>query len=332
MEVKIIEDKATWDELIASRKNSQFLQSWGWGVFQQMLGRDVLRFRVFEKNEAIASVQIILHSLPAGNSYWYIPRGPVIHKADCDQKKLLSSLDNFLHDKHGDTMFIRIDPIDELQVEGERIKTTQPADEIAVKTFFPENVLLEAMREKTRYNIRLAERKGVSVKRIEDIDYAMRAFSKVWELLQLTAKRQGIHTHAKEYYETMLQTLLQNNQAQLFVAEYDKKIISAHITISFGDTLYYAHGASNNAQRNLMAPHLLHWVAIKYAKEIGLNYYNFGGVSPLGEENHKWQSLTHFKTGFGNDETLVRYKYPSAIDLIQRPLWYKVYKLVKKFF
>lgn len=332
MDIKIIDDKKTWDDLIVSRKNSQFLQSWSWGVFQQMLGRDVVRLRAFEGENPLASLQVILHPLPAANSYWYVPRGPIFHAEKVDHKELFTKLEKVLHDHHGDTMFIRVDALDSIDVSGVSLPTTQPANELAVQLFLGEDKLLESMREKTRYNIRLAERKHVTAKRIDDVDYALRAFPKVWELLQITAKRQGIHTHAKEYYETMLKTLLSNDEAQLFVAEYDNKIIAAHITIGYGDTLYYAHGASNNAQRNLMAPHLLHWTAMKFGKESGYNYYNLGGISPDGVENHKWQSLTHFKTGFGNNETLVKYHYPEAVDLIQRAVWYKVYMTVKKIF
>lgn len=330
MDLQIIDDKETWDSLLKSRKNSQFLQSWNWGVFQQMLGRDVLRIRVTRNKKPVASVQAILHSLPANNYYWYIPRGPVFH-SDIKNKEVVKTFIKALLENHDDAMFLRIDPFENFDLEGNKITTTQPADELAIKIFLGENELLDAMREKHRYNIRLAEKKGVTTRRIDDADYAIRAFPKVWNLLQLTAKRQGIHTHAQNYYETMLQTLLAAGEANLFLAEVDNKIISAHITIGYGDTLYYAHGASDNTHRNLMAPHLLHWKAMQYGKEQGFNYYNLGGVSPLGEENHKWQSLTHFKTGFGNDETLVRYKYPSAIDLIQRPLWYKVYSVAQKF-
>jgi lipid II:glycine glycyltransferase (peptidoglycan interpeptide bridge formation enzyme) len=331
MDLKIIDDKAVWDEMIIQRKNSQFLQSWAWGVFQQMLGRDVVRIRAFEGDKPILSVQVILHSLPANNSYWYIPRGPVLHNDKIDQQQFFLKLKNVLRDHNSDTMFIKVDPLDKLEVSGETVSTTQPANELAVKLFLGEDKLLESMREKTRYNIRLSERKGVTVKRIDESDYALRAFPKIWELLQITAKRQGINTHARDYYETMLKTLLVNNGTQLFIAECENKIIAAHIAIGFGDSLYYVHGASNNAQRNLMAPHLLHWKAMQYGKEQGFNYYNFGGVSPLNVDNHKWQSLTHFKTGFGNDETLIRYNYPDAVDLVQRKVWYKVYRLVKSF-
>lgn len=330
MELRIIDNKVEWDAPLLTRKHSQFLQSWDWGVFQQMIGRDVIRMRAFEGDVPLVSMQAMLHPLPLGHSYWYVPRGPHLHQAGFVPESFFINALQMLHDQHGETMFVRIEPLTKGAVTGVTIPTVQPAHELAIKLYLGEQELLDAMREKTRYNIRLAARKGVTVRRIEQAEYALRAFPKVWTLLQSTAKRQGIHTHAKEYYEVMLQTLLPTGQAQLFVAEYEKRIIAAHVTIGFGDSLYYAHGASSGPERQLMAPHLLHWTAMQYGKEKGFNYYNFGGVSPLGSENHRWQSLTHFKQGFGNLDTIERVSYPRAVDLVQRPVWYWVYNNIKR--
>lgn len=330
MELRIIDNKVEWDEPLLIRKHSQFLQSWDWGVFQQMIGRDVVRMRAYDGEIPVVSMQAILHSLPLGQAYWYVPRGPYLHQTGVVSEWFLGSALQTLHDQYGETMFVRIEPLMKGMVSGVSIPTVQPAHELAIKLYLGEQELLDAMREKTRYNVRLATRKGVTVRRIEQVEYALRAFPKVWTLLQSTAKRQGIHTHAKEYYEVMLQTLLPTGQAQLFVAEYEKRIIAAHITIGFGDTLYYAHGASSSAERQLMAPHLLHWTAMQYGKERSFNYYNFGGVSPLGSENHKWQSLTHFKQGFGDVETIERINYPKAVDIVQHPKWYWVYNQIKR--
>lgn len=236
--------------------------------------------------------------------------------------------------------------------------SVQPMDELAVFATSDEDDLLAAMHEKTRYNIRLAAKHGVRARLIEQPEYARRVFPFFWELMQETARRQKIHTHSKEYYERMVDLLVPKGVLKLMVAEYDNKIIAAHLLSVFGDTVYYLHGGSSYADRQLMVPYLLHWEGIRLAKRLEKNYYNFGGISPPspvltdvpvnnernvysakswlsrvgfgGQGRHKghpWQNLTRFKEGFMKvGETGERVHYIGTLDLVFQPMWYRIYK------
>ncbi|MDP2934721.1 MAG: peptidoglycan bridge formation glycyltransferase FemA/FemB family protein, partial [bacterium] len=174
--------------------------------------------------------------------------------------------------------------------------------------------LLEKMHPKTRYNIQLAQRKGVkfqaSIPRIQN-------FKDFWRLMEETTKRDGFHSHPKEYYRKLLEI----PGVELFVAEHDGKIIAANIVVFYDKQAIYLHGASNYEQRNLMAAPLLQWEQIKEAKKRGCVEYDFWGV-----DEQKWPGVTRFKKSFNGKEI----EYPGAYDLIFQPMWYEVYKIARK--
>ena len=145
------------------------------------------------------------------------------------------------------------------------------------------------MKPKGRYNIKLAEKKGVVVKESEDV-------SSFYELLLDTSSRDGFFINTKNYYESMLNTL---SQAKLLCAYYDEKLIGAGIfTFTKNQGLYY-YGASSNEYRNLMATYLLQWRAIQMAKEKNCRFYDFLGISAPDAKNDRLEGVTEFKLKFG---------------------------------
>jgi lipid II:glycine glycyltransferase (peptidoglycan interpeptide bridge formation enzyme) len=194
-----------------------------------------------------------------------------------------------------------------------------------------EEDILTVMHSKTRYNIRLAEKKGVEIKLEKNVDI-------FWKLNSETIKRDRFKSHAKEYYEEML-TL--DNVYQL-IAYHEGEPIAANILIYFGDTLTYLHGTSASKKRNLMAPYLLQWEGIKLAKKLDCNFYDFWGVAPKAENtekiqtscfhnfcwpiNHALSGVTRFKAGFGGQYV----EYSQAFDIITKPWKYKIYILIRK--
>jgi len=176
------------------------------------------------------------------------------------------------------------------------------------------------MHQKTRYNIRLAEKKGVIVKKINNNKKAIDVF---WKLIEKTSQRDGFTPHSKKYYAQMLE--LEN--FNLWTAEYQNNILVANIVVNFGDTITYLHGASSNKDRNVMAPHLLQWEQIKWAKERGFKIYDFWGIAKEDSQNDKWLGFTRFKKGFGGQEK----RLPGTFDLVYNQKIYRVYNFFKKF-
>lgn len=309
---------------------ASFLQSWQWGKFQQSVGRKVARLSWQDK----IAVQAIKMNLPLSKHYWYIPRGPLVVSDTPEYRQAMEDLFDFF--KNNGSLFVRADPVlpspfqGEGQGEGLRgvnIKlapATQPrCARIINIAQLSEEELLQRMHPKTRYNIRLAEKKAVAVG-TGNIDDFLR-------LNRKTAHRQKIKTHPENYYRKMAEILGQDSEFRLRIwqASIGNKILASALVIHYLQTAYYVHGASTDENKNLMAPYLLHWQIMLDAKAKGFRYYDLGGVNPAAPEDidykPSWGGITRFKAGFGGET----HCYPQSFDLIQNRYWYSVYRILK---
>lgn len=196
------------------------------------------------------------------------------------------------------------------------IKTidVQPSQTLILDLTKSEEEILQAMHQKTRYNIRLAEKKGVKV-----AEAKAGRFEEFWQLLVSTGDRDEFNLHGRSYYQAMLK--MENSFVKLLFAEYQGKPLAGNLVVFFGDTATYIHGGSANENREAMAPYVMQWQTIKLAKQLGYKYYDFHGIDEV-----KWPGVTRFKTGFGGEAV----KYPGTFDLIFDSDWYNIYKMIRK--
>jgi len=280
-----------------------FLQSTAWLDFQKSLGRKVWQ---------IDRINVIKHNLPFGKSYLYSPR--------CEGKFLSESFFKKIKEiaKEENSIFFKIEHLRPVYRQGRQAQSRpfrkstniQPQKTLILDITKSEKELLSQMHSKTRYNIRLAGRKGVLVKKDKS------KFEDFWRLIQQTTKRDGFRPHPKEYYKKMLEI----PEVKLFTAIYKNKIIATNIVVFYKKTAIYLHGASDYKYRNLMAPHLLQWQQILEAGKRGCAEYDFWGIN-----EKKWPGVTRFKKGFSGKEI----EYPGAFDLVFQPIWYWIYQLAK---
>jgi len=288
-----------------------FLQSSAWTDFQKSLGR---------KTWQMDSALIIKNDLLFGKSYLYSPRlRPDAHRDFGGQARFedwINRVKKIAKDEKA--IFLKLEFEDSadkkiLKKFGFRkSQNIQPQKTLILDITKPEEELLKQMHSKTRYNIRLAKKKNIEIKKDKN------KFEEFWRLLQQTTKRDGFRPHPKEYYRKMLEV----SRVELFVAEYQGKVIAANIVVFYRKTAIYLHGASDYKYRNLMTPHLLQWKQIKEAKKQGCSEYDFWGIN-----EKKWPGVTRFKKGFNGKEVI----YPGAYDLVFQPIWYKIYQLARKF-
>jgi len=306
-----------------------FLQSYEWGGFQKSLGREV-----FYLKDASFQALIIKYQMPLGKNYLYCPHGPVL-AADIKICGFLEQLGDLA--KKEKSVFLRVEPCvncvkeDLSQLCFTKSKNIQPHKTLVLDLNLNEEESLAWMHEKTRYNIRLAERRGVTVK---IAGYNDDDFNDFWRLLNQTGKRQKIRLFGKEYYRKQLMignspphsSLLQGEEWGdfeniLFIAEYQRKSIAANMINVFGNRATYLHGGSDNERRNLMAPHLLQWEQIKYAKNAGCKIYDFWGC-----DDERWPGVSRFKKGFGGRQV----EWCGTHDYIFNKWWHKIYKAGRK--
>ncbi|MBU1290003.1 aminoacyltransferase [Patescibacteria group bacterium] len=305
--------KEEWNRFII-KNGGGFLQSYQWGEFQKAFGRKIWRVEIGNDLKAL----VIKHRLPLRRNYLYCPRGPVIQR----------TINLFLEKvreigKREGSIFLKTEPFFNSKILGNDFikseKEIQPSRTIILDISKSEEDLLEQMSQKTRYNIRLSQRKGVIIKEAaSDKALAINSFLK---LLKKTTEKDGFRAHPEKYYQKMFDFLGKEGSVKLFLAKHRKKVVAAALFSFFGETAVYLHGASDYDARQLMAPHLIQWQAILEAKKNGLKYYDFGGI-----DEKKWPGVTRFKKGFGGQETV----YPGAFDLIFKPWWYSVYNIARK--
>lgn len=317
MHIVNITDKNKLNDFISRQAHSQFLQSWQWGELQKKIGSKIWRLGV-EKDGLIGVATVIKKLLPLGKSYFYCPRGPVLESGvrNLEIASLLFHKTKELAQKEK-AIFLRFEPESQIIKKEFKIIETidiQPARTLILDLSKLEDELLKDMHQKTRYNIKLAGKKGVKV-----IEAGPDHFKELWQLMVETGQRDRFRLHSKSYYEAML--AIDKNFIRLFLAEYQGEIIAANIISFFGDTATYMHGASASKFRNAMAPYALQWHGIKLAQKQEYKYYDFFGIN-----EEQWPGVTRFKKGFSGEEKFS----PGTFDLVFNQGWYNVYKAIRK--
>jgi lipid II:glycine glycyltransferase (peptidoglycan interpeptide bridge formation enzyme) len=176
--------------------------------------------------------------------------------------------------------------------------------------------LLAAMKQKTRYNIRLAGRKGVKV--IEGTEGDLEAF---YRLYRDTAERDDFFIHSRQVYERMFSLFCRAGNFCLLLARFQGQIIAAVTLVRFGQTCWYVHGASSNEHRNLMAPYLLQWESIQRARAWGCTLYDFRAVPDVLREDQDMYGVYRFKEGFGGYHVTAQHTWAQAYDPLLFGLW-----------
>lgn len=211
------------------------------------------------------------------------------------------------------------------QKQEPKTKTTKPFKNIiprytqAIDLHLPETEILKHMHTKGRYNIRLAAKKGIVIKQSHDID-------SFYRLLQKTGQRDEFHINPKKHYEALLQCLYEKGKAKMFLAFHNEEPIAGIINTYIGNTATYYYGASNYKYRNLMAPYLLQWHAIKDAKKHKFDTYDFLGIADPNNPKDPLIGVTNFKQKFGG-QTI---KHPKGFAVVHKPVLYFLLLLKKK--
>lgn len=326
--------KEELDSISSQLEHSQFLESSFWEEFQNSLGNKVWKYGFTDDNnnqELLGVCLVIQKRFPFNFGYLYTPRGPIIKNNLEDDQKIEISKNLFkqfrdicVQEFKIKNIFFRFEPM--FQPDGikqiKKIKDFQPSRTLILDLSKTESELLKEMHEKTRYNIRLAEKKGVKIIKTNKEKESIEDFL---NLIEKTSKRDNFKSHSKDYYEKMLKS--SDSNIDLWIAKKDDKILCANIIINFGDTVTYVHGASSDEHKNLMAPHLLQWSQILWAKENNYKYYDFWGISKTDDKNDKWFGFTRFKKGFGGFEMSI----PGTFDVVYDKKLYSLYNLIRKF-
>ncbi|MFO0764767.1 MAG: peptidoglycan bridge formation glycyltransferase FemA/FemB family protein [Patescibacteria group bacterium] len=322
-----ITNEQEWQALLP-KEHQSFLWSWSWGEAQRSLGKEVKRI-VFKNSEdkPLFAAQAVQQAKFLTLNYWMLAYGPfqLADSTDEETKNAIASM----KDLFSTATFLRLEPrLKQNEFVAElgllRRRSYQPAVTRLVDLSKSEEVLLAEMHSKTRYNARLAERHGVTVRLGTEDD-----IEKYIALEEETAKRDGFKPLSASYVKNLFKQLSPTGLIRLRMAEKEGVLLAASIETVSADTVTYLFGASSSEQREAMAPFALHLDAILSAKAEGKHWYDLWGCNPDDEQDPffkpGWKGITRFKSGWGGE--LVR--YAGTWDLPLKPALYKLIQKIR---
>ncbi len=349
----------------ATLSNTSFLQSDFWAAFKSQHGWKAVQTRVSYTDEFDSitpnqneNIIVLLRRLKPFGSLAYIPMAPVIdvqasakeHEDERAYKrgKLLHNIaEQIKTELPKDVFMLRFDPPWELVQDntGGKSETVefphsphhpsikksstdiQPPHTVCLDLSLSQEALLAQCKSKWRYNIRLAEKKGVNVTTYANADL-QEGIDIFYTLYQETATRDGIAIHTKRYYADLARIAVEHNaDLRVYVAEYENTHLAAIVTLFMPNaTATYLYGASSNKHRNVMPAYLLQWKALCDAQHFGCKRYDFYGIPPCDDKSHPMYGLYRFKTGFGG--SIVR--RVGSVDVPLKKTVYCAYRTAEK--
>lgn len=323
-------ERERYNAFVSFAPKGHILQSYEWGEVKAPTGWEPIRLVVEEGDSIVAAISILKRRLPGVRySIFYAPRGPV---GDIRDRRVMSFLFRATREvaRRHRAIFLKIDP--DVPVEDEEFgrllleegfrsaKGEEGFEGVQPRFVFRMDItptleeLFNNLGSKTRYNLRLAQKKGVVLK-----DPVTREDLPVfYQVLLETAQRDRFLIRNYSYFETMWDCLVERGLGRIFLAEYQGKIIAGTLALFFGNKVWYLYGASSNSYRNVMPNYLLQWAMISWAKENNCTLYDFRGVPGNLEEDNPLYGLYRFKKGFGGVYT----EFIGEFDLVYNPALY----------
>lgn len=325
MQIKEIANKKNWEDFIEKTANGfpPFFQTWNWGEVQKKLVTKIWRLGLYEDAELVGLVSVTVIDAKRGK-YLHLRHGPVLKEY---KKEYIDFLMKFLAEKgrKEEASFIRVSPL--ISEEESKIAFPSPlfrkaqihAMDAEICWVLPlnssEEEILRNMRKSHRYLIKKSQTSGVKIERTENVN-------KMKEFLPLYTKlAQRKHFVAHRGVEEEFSVFSKDNQALLFLAYFEGKVISGALIDFVNGMAIYRHSASDEQYRQIPAMYLLQWEVIKEAKKRGIKLYNFWGIAPNSNPKHPWQGLTLFKTGFGGEKREFAHAKDYVLSLGYWKIW-----------
>ena len=348
-----------WNKIVAPFPGSHLFQTSQWAQVKKAYGWQPMPFVWYghpsdgtpNEGKIVAAAMILKKGISlAGVStkigIFYSPKGPLLNWSDhVIRRRVLEDLEKFARQHSG--IFIKIDPdvilghgipastravenesgkatVDDLAQRGWRFSSDQIQfrNTVMVDLSPSEDEMISRMKQKTRYNIRLASKKGVTVRRgkMEDLPMLYRMYAE-------TSIRDGFVIRSQEYYSKVWSEFMAVQSSEIsplavpLIAEVDGEPAAAVFIYHFSGRAYYLYGMSREIHREKMPNHLLQWEAMRYAKSIGCRQYDlWGAPDNFTEEDPMW-GVYKFKEGLGGEVV----RTLGAWDYAPHPLWYKLY-------
>jgi len=330
--IKIVDNRPEWDQALAGLPAAHVLQSWAWGEFKSRWGWTAERLLWLADGAPAAAAQILARPIPYTPwRFLYVSKGPALAYGNSGLAgQVLADLEDY--SRRAGALFIKIDPdLPRRYGEPDEGCPPEPAGQAALALlaqrgwrFSPEQIqfrntvwldlspapdeLLAGMKGKWRYNIRLAERKGVAIRPGTAVELPL-----FYRMYAETGARDGFLIRPEAYYLDVWRQFIELGQAELLLATVGDEVVAGLILFFFGPTAWYMYGASTGQQRQLMPNYLLQWQALCRARARGCRRYDLWGAPDRFEAGDPMWGVYRFKQGFGGQvvQGLGAFDYPA---------------------
>jgi lipid II:glycine glycyltransferase (peptidoglycan interpeptide bridge formation enzyme) len=320
------EEQAFYDQVV-----SHPLQSWSWGEFRQDTGVEIDRLGFYQDGKLDKGLQVTFHPIPLLNkTAGYLP------KSFMPSEDQLSALEE-LGEQHN-ALFIKLEPNVSLPVNEPAEESghrpirkflldhgCQPGRPLFTKYTFEldltisEDELFANLDSKTRYNTRLAKKKGVEIfenSTQEGLDIYL-------DILKKTTSRQGFYAHGPDYFQKMWNHLGKSGMMRIFNAVYQDAVLVSWIVFIFNEVLYYPYGASVREHREVMASNLMMWEIIRFGKKQGCKKFDmWGSLGPNPDKKNPWYGFHRFKKGYSGQLM----EFIGTYDLVLNQSMYNLFR------
>ena len=333
------QDDPAWDDFLAQTQGGHHAQSSLWSQVKELMGYRAVRVLVLRHGRVVAGAQMLVRRVAWLGNVAYVPKGPLVADDDPEVTRLL--LREMQHVAKSDQMriFIVQPPDHDRELARRMPGFGFPASPVAIGPTATcvldltreVDDILATMKTRTRYNIRLASRKGIVVREGSEND-----LSEFYRTLVATGGRQQFSVYPEGYYRGMWRIFSQRDAIRLALAEYRGEVVSGQLAICFGDTVTNKMSAWSGRWAKCRPNELLQWSTIEWAKSLGFRRYDFDGIKTEAAEavlrgeslpDRFKQTVTSFKLGFGSQPVLV----PGAYDFVYSlPLRWAYRRIIAK--
>lgn len=293
-----------WEALVR-KSPSCFMQSLHWAKFKRRMDVQTFHLGLFDDHDLIGGALFYTSKNNKGNGFLVAPDGPILPWSDerlSEQAMQLIVAEAKQQSANLGTMALRIAPrLTEIPTALAGFSRA-PLDVNEDKTMLlhlgiTTDELLQSMKPKARYNIGLAQRRGVKIYEESSVS----AVLKFCRVMEQVAARNEYFVEPLAYFIDLLETLCETGMVRLFFAEHEGDVLGAILLVVFGDRAVYLAGGTTDLKRNLMGGYALQWAAIQAAKEAGCEVYDFWGFDPAESPDNDYAGFSRFKSQFAGE-------------------------------
>lgn len=309
--------ETAWDLFLETLREGNFMQTSWWAKFMEARDWGYFGVIVNHGETILGGARVLRNFYRPGHCYYYIPEGPSLPPYPDIGAQVFHYLMNYIEQmrqqEEATVSHLRIEPrwgvlpdyITGFQKGNYRM---EPSSTRCIDLTQSEDALLAQMKPKGRYNIGLAQRHGVKV--VEDVSAQGRA--DFLHLYHETVTRQNIKGKSQAYFDSLLTMLTELEHGSLFFAEYAGVRLATALIVCFGGRVTYFYGGSREQHRQVMAPYLLHYEIMRWAKARGYESYDLYGIAPPDRPAHRWAGFSSFKRKLGGQD----FQFVPALDYI----------------